>query len=461
MADTSSSFRVRRTFGPGFLLAPLIGLLLAFSARAGPAPEPDLRCPEYVARHAPLVWLHSDDPFKPSDLLTHIRHTTPTREDGKSIPDLPPLDLDNLELLNEIRDDGRGEDVFLASNDDPLTYPAWIRGEAPDAEGRVRGATPCVMVLVEKTPRDLDAFYFYFYSFNEGPNITQVLEPINRLVNDTKLDSGWHFGDHVGDWEHNMVRFRDGKPVGIYYSQHMGGSAYDWDDSKVSKADGRPVVYSARGTHANYPAPGHQVHDAAIFDYCDEGQKWDPVLSAYFFRFDADSFTVTRLESPVPSPDDPPASANLTSLFYYAGRWGDAAFPDSDPRQARVPKFGLKRFVPGPNGPRHKHLVRKGLKPNKTRKMSWKEWAVRVFMAWYPCCIRGWRRWVSLGVFVVVLSALVIGIVFGVRKYKTRKYRKLREEEIPLDDWVLEEEALLASSDEDDDLDKPDKNKAR
>lgn len=36
-----------------------------------------------------------------------------------------------------------------------------------------------------------------------------------------------------------MVRFRDGKPVGIYYSQHMGGSAYNWDDSKLSKVDGR------------------------------------------------------------------------------------------------------------------------------------------------------------------------------------------------------------------------------
>lgn len=146
---------------------------------------------------APLVWLHSDDPFKPSDLLAHVRHTTPTR-DGKAIADLPSLDLDNLEILNDFRNDG--DEVFLASNDDPLTYPDWIRGESPDADGRIRGATPCVVILVDKGPRDLDAFYFYFYSFNEGPNITQVLEPINWLVSDAKLDSGWHFGNHVGDW---------------------------------------------------------------------------------------------------------------------------------------------------------------------------------------------------------------------------------------------------------------------
>lgn len=32
-----------------------------------------------------------------------------------------------------------------------------------------------------------------------------------------------------------MVRFKDGKPTGIYLSQHVDGAAYDWDDSKISK----------------------------------------------------------------------------------------------------------------------------------------------------------------------------------------------------------------------------------
>lgn len=39
-----------------------------------------------------------------------------------------------------------------------------------------------------------------------------------------------------------MVRFENGEPVGIWYSQHRDGSAYDWDDTTVSKTDGRVRV---------------------------------------------------------------------------------------------------------------------------------------------------------------------------------------------------------------------------
>lgn len=31
-----------------------------------------------------------------------------------------------------------------------------------------------------------------------------------------------------------MVRFRDGKPTGIYFSQHSDGSVYDWSDSALT-----------------------------------------------------------------------------------------------------------------------------------------------------------------------------------------------------------------------------------
>lgn len=34
--------------------------------------------------------------------------------------------------------------------------------------------------------------------------------------------------------EHNMVRFRGGKPTGIYFSQHSDGSAYDWNDETLT-----------------------------------------------------------------------------------------------------------------------------------------------------------------------------------------------------------------------------------
>ena len=61
---------------------------------------------------------------------------------------------------------------------------------------------------------------------------------------------GLRFGNHVGDWEHTMVRFIDGVPDTVYYSEHSSGAAYKY--SAVEKIGDRPVSYTATGTHANY-----------------------------------------------------------------------------------------------------------------------------------------------------------------------------------------------------------------
>ncbi|KAK1450195.1 hypothetical protein CMEL01_07531 [Colletotrichum melonis] len=164
---------------------------------------------------------------------------------------LPQLDLDNLAMLNGYWNNGP---VSLTANGDITSLPTWLFGETPDETGKLHNATSCVVITVDKGSGDLDAFYFYFYSYDQGANITQVLPPMNGLIEDT--EHGMHFGDHVGDWEHNMIRFHDGKPTGIYYSQHSSGSAYKWDDKDLSVEDGRPIVYSAWGSHANWASPG-------------------------------------------------------------------------------------------------------------------------------------------------------------------------------------------------------------
>lgn len=174
-------------------------------ARAAAASNVAPTVPDYVIKYAPLLHLHSADPFRPSDLLRHVRHTTP-RVDFAPVSSLEingssAWDLDNLGILNKFG--GGGYNVSLTANDnvaaDPV--PNWLLGTEPDqsAQGLTRNATPCVVVLLEKTHRDLDAFYFYFYSFNRGQNISQVREPVNRMV---RLDGkeGTAFGNHVGDW---------------------------------------------------------------------------------------------------------------------------------------------------------------------------------------------------------------------------------------------------------------------
>jgi amino acid transporter len=202
------------------------------------------------------------------------------------------------------------------------------------------------------------------------------------------------------------------------------------------------------------PSHSHQIHNAAMFDYCDEGKLWNPAQSAYYYRFNPDSFTITPIISPFePSSTEP--SQNYTSWFDFTGHWGDISYPDSDPRQETVPHFGLKRFNSGPNGPRFKHLIRKGLVRDHARKMGWKEWAVGVFMYWYPCCIRGWRLWRSLGIMAVMMSAFILAVVYGIRRLKMWRqrqvYTKLKNDDIQMEELRREEEFLIGSDDEEDD----------
>ena len=81
-----------------------------------------------------------------------------------------------------------------------------------------------------------------------------------------------------------------------------------------------------------------------------------------------------------------------------------------------------------------------------------------IFMFFYPCCIRGWRKWISLGALVVAIAGIAIGSVVLVRKIRKLRgkkaaggdYRRLEASEVMLDDWHKDQEALLSSSDNDD-----------
>ncbi|KAK9779447.1 hypothetical protein SCAR479_03513 [Seiridium cardinale] len=370
------------------------------------------------ARKAPLVWLHSEDPFRPSDILRHVQHTTPM-VNMEPIAGLPELDLDNLALLNEHLDSGP---VSLTANDDITDLPAWLFGETPDESGRLHNSTPCVVILVPygDGSNDIDAFYFYFYSFDRGANISQVLPPLNGMVEDS---GGQHFGNHVGDCE------------------HVDGSAYYWDDAALSMKNERPLVYSAYGSHANWlTIRDHRdhVHDEVLIDYCDAGQLWDPVSSAYYYHYDRVTSQLTRIFLSGAS-----ETSNSTSFLYYTGIWGDFQYPDDDPRQKTVPRFGLKRYVSGPTGPITKQLVRKGLSPDHREKKSWLQWGVGIFMSLYPCCFRGWRAWVSGIVFVGIMVLMVLGIRYAVKRYRSRVkgYKKVDTgTDIPLDNLDYRDE---------------------
>ena len=247
-----------------------------------------------------------------------------------------------------------------------------MKGVRPDANGKTNGAKSCCIVVNDHGTGIVDAFYMYFYAYNQGQTIFAK-----------------ELGDHVGDWsapihlpfcplhanistrEHNMIRFKDGKPTAIWYSQHSSGESLYYKLVEKHNNGPRPISYSARGTHANYASAG--THDHAIphfnlplgilMDKCDRGTLWDPTLSAFFYKY-------------VPKVPGDNSAGGTFSAYYdeagatpvawlqFMGHWGDERFPAGDPRQ-REKNIGKHfKYEGGPTGPRDKVLERKHVWPN-------------------------------------------------------------------------------------------------
>lgn len=221
--------------------------------------------PQYVLDHAPLVHLYSGEEFWPCDIAEHLRHVTPELNYTQIQSRSQNLDLMNLDELNEWE---RGRFVFLTSDDNVEKRPDWLRGgtNIPDLPRTIaafeanrnrgqderrskselssrsnsvnkfktrlhtgKGATqdsldeierrqrvgrsdaPAVLIVVNKGAGKVDAFWFFFYSYNLGNKVFNV-----------------RFGNHVGDWEHTLVRFQDGKPKYVFFSEHSFGTAYSY-----------------------------------------------------------------------------------------------------------------------------------------------------------------------------------------------------------------------------------------
>jgi hypothetical protein len=75
-----------------------------------------------------------------------------------------------------------------------------------------RSDAPAVLVVVPKDDGVVDAFWFFFYSYNLGNAVFNI-----------------RFGNHVGDWEHTVVRFQHGEPKAVFFSEHSFGEAYTYE----------------------------------------------------------------------------------------------------------------------------------------------------------------------------------------------------------------------------------------
>jgi len=296
--------------------------------------------PHFVIDYAPYVHLYSEEIFLPGDIGEHLEHTIPYLNYTPLTSLHTRQSLTSLSHLNRF-----GPHVYLTSDDDPETQPSWLRGDhnrpVPIGHGETdvgASTAPGIIIWTEKENNVTDAFYFYFYSFNLGNTV-----------------AGWRFGNHVGDWEHTAVRFIDGVPQSIFYSEHSGGVAYEY--GAVEKIGIRPVCYSAVGSHANYARPGthyYAIPFHLLADHTDKGPLWDVTKNSYMYNYDVDHDILK------PSRDTPGAPVDW---FHFGGRWGDMMYRPGDRRQWVI--AGQYHYVHGPTGPKFKNLARKEICQNE------------------------------------------------------------------------------------------------
>ncbi|KAF2772612.1 hypothetical protein EJ03DRAFT_307020 [Teratosphaeria nubilosa] len=334
-------------------------------------------------RHGRFVYLQSDDNVEEWPNWLTSRHNIPVMPDSQNHAHLeaPWPELDQTEFPDQAWFGsccsmhgwcGKTEEYCGGYCDplhgtcfDPLHPPP---GPKPDLKRHKRDFSapygtrksnlgrsnaPAILIVADKGDGIVDAFWFFFYSFNLGQKVFNI-----------------RFGNHVGDWEHTMIRFKDGKPQSVFLSEHDFGDAYSWhaiekylpnpDGSETMlgtwsnrtavKAAKRPVVYSAVGSHAMYATPGlhpYVLPFGLLHDQTDRGPIWDPTLNLQSYTYERVNKT---LRSSVINPYSP------TSWLNYAGHWGDKYYPLSDPRQYRF--AGQYHYVNGPTGPKFKRLGR-------------------------------------------------------------------------------------------------------
>ncbi|POW21419.1 hypothetical protein PSHT_02421 [Puccinia striiformis] len=277
--------------------------------------------PSYVLEYAPVIHLNSKEPFWPASLEEHLRNISILQDDKDS----SKLDLKPSQ-----------DDPSLKS--DPLSHPWLVSRDGIPDDNRKSQASTVILILVDKSsivgkPGTIDAFWFFFYSFNLGPTIANI-----------------HFGNHMADWEHCMMRFENGKPQAVHLSAHADGHSYTYECLEKSDHK-RPLIFSALGSHALYCKPG--THD------------YSPVKIVGPTR---DKFRAI----------DPEKDGKLIPCLKFRGQWGDQfSSPTINPQKKlgggwlsninlfqpmkRTVSLHNLRWGDGVTGPRDKDLDRPGM----------------------------------------------------------------------------------------------------
>ncbi|PVF99090.1 hypothetical protein CPB86DRAFT_320176 [Serendipita vermifera] len=289
------------------------------AAVAGTPTEHHDPLPDFALKYAPLVYLHSEDEYFPGIPSEHVSNMIPRNFTGTPIA-VPEdhrgkLSMLKLDVINK-------PDVFLTLEKDIRSdprCPELLSSHCkPDAQGK--SLSPVWIIVRDKTGvcdgegPIVDVFYFFFYPYNQGNTVLFK-----------------HFGNHVGDWEHAMIRFRKSVPEAMHLSAHSDGNSWTWD--KFEKKGDRPVIYSAGGSHAMYPTKGKHEYSGVFLvgpvDHTSAGYLWDPVqnfVCARSHHGEADSpcSHYTHMSSSHPGFNQTHSPDDVVTVLTYQGRWGNS-----------------------------------------------------------------------------------------------------------------------------------------
>lgn len=256
-----------------------------------------------LARHAPVLVLHSNEQFAPVPVDGFLADADVTRRTASGWERVPgPLPKGGAELRLDHR--------ACAAIDGPAASPCYAQAQA------AQPSSPVVYGAAFRTRDRIDLQYWIWYPYND---YSSTIPP----------GDVWQV--HEGDWESvSVILDRAGRPLLAALSKHCAGTRRAW--SAVRRQGTRPVVYVALGSHANYFEPGTFAHSPA----CWPRELRDIVRSLGLADRTGGGRTVRpRLVR---------VSATTPSWMTYAGAWGEAGylhFPNNPP-------VAYKAGPPGP-----------------------------------------------------------------------------------------------------------------
>ena len=191
---------------------------------------------ELAKRFAPILRLHSTEPFVPVPRSAYVSRTVLKEQEGKferivnsrpTVDDLPDVEGTCLRI--------RGCLFFLD-----------VRGVEPDPPRHVEQA---YLDIQKQFLREGAARTIYFHITKYDDTGDYAVQYWFLYIFNFRLN------EHESDWEQITVRLdADKNPTEVLYSAHEGGNDREWDD--IEKDGDHPVVYPALGSHANYFKPG-------------------------------------------------------------------------------------------------------------------------------------------------------------------------------------------------------------